>query len=225
MPRRPRVGTAGLIFHVVNRGAKKSRLFECDDDYIAFENLVAAALAKNNVAVFAYCLMPNHWHLLTSPRADGELSRFMHWLTTTHARRWQINRGSSGEGAVYQGRFKAIPIADDRHFLWVCRYVERNPLRAKLVERAEEWRWSSLWRRHNSCEPSCLSAWPTGEPSDWLTHVNTPQTEAELAAFRRAMLAGEPFGRQDWRDAIMKLQGMTKRRGPKSLPTPLHICN
>ncbi len=94
------------------------------------------------VAVFAYCLMPNHWHLVASPTAPGALSIFMHRLTTTHARLWHRARGSAGEGAVYQGRFSAIPIQCDRHFLIVCRYVERNALRASLVSRAEDWPWS-----------------------------------------------------------------------------------
>lgn len=194
VPRRPRLSTAGLVFHVVNRGAKRSRLFDCDSDYAAFEGLLSRAVERNDVALLAYCLMPNHWHLLVSPRVDGELSRFMHWLTTTHARRWQLARHADGQGAVYQGRFKAIPVSHDHHFLWVCRYVERNAARGFLVRRAEDWRWSSLWRRRNHVQVPCLAKWPVPEPVDWLNHVNTPQTDAELEAFRAAMVRGEPFG-------------------------------
>jgi putative transposase len=106
---------------VVNRAAKRTILFENASDYAAFERVLEAAVRRSRVAVFAYCIMPNHWHFLLSPPADGALSVFMHWLTTTHARRWQTARGLEGQGAVYQGRFKAIAIANDRHFLWVCR--------------------------------------------------------------------------------------------------------
>jgi putative transposase len=207
MPRRPRVSTAGLYFHIVNRAAKRSILFESAADYQAFEHVLALAIARSNVALFAYCVMPNHWHLLLSPRSDGALSRFMHWLTTTHARRWQTCRGLDGQGAVYQGRFKAIPVGDDKHFLCVCRYIERNPLRARLVERAEDWRWSSLTTRCNST-PSFLSDWPVSRPSEWTELVNQPQTEAELKIFRDAMTKGIPFGDDEWAHAVRVKMGV-----------------
>ncbi len=88
--------------------------------------------------------MPNHFHLALWPRADGDLSRWMHWILTTHVRRYLCHYGSSGH--VWQGRFKASPIQDDDHLRVVLRYIERNPLRAGLVERAESWPWSSLSR-------------------------------------------------------------------------------
>ena len=154
-------------------------------DYSAFERILFDAIARGDVSLFAYCLMPNHWHLLLSPRVDGSLSRFMHWLTTTHARRWQIVRHSDGQGAVYQGRFRAVPITSDEHFLCACRYVERNPLRAALVERAENWRWSSLWRRHTHADAGSLSHWPVTQPVDWIELVNAGQTPAEVDSCRR----------------------------------------
>jgi putative transposase len=212
MPRRPRVSTAGLYFHVVNRAAKRSTLFESAADYQAFERVLALAIARSDVALFAYCVMPNHWHLLLSPQSDGALSRFMHWLTTTHARRWQTLRDLDGQGAVYQGRFKAIPVGDDRHFLWVCRYIERNPLRAGLVERAEEWRWSSLAKRLRDDQAWSLSEWPVRCPAEWNEHVNQPQTEAELKAFREAMARGEPFGDNSWAQAVKEKMGVSRRR-------------
>jgi putative transposase len=218
MPRRRRVSTAGVSFHVVNRAAKRATLFENATDYEAFERVLASAIDRSDISLFAYCVMPNHWHLLLSPRVDGALSRFMHWLTTTHARRWQTLRELDGQGAVYQGRFKAIPICDDRHFLWVCRYVERNPLRARLVERAEDWRWSSLARRQEGRATSFLSAWPVGGPVDWIAYVNQPQTETEEEAFRKAMARGEPFGDEAWCQAINERLGIPPRgsRGRRS---------
>src|SRR5208337_3088457 len=94
--------------------------------------------------LLAYCVMPNHWHLIVWPRQDGELSRFVGWLTLTHTQRWHAQRHTRGSGHVYQGRFKSFPVQGDEHFLTACRYVERNALRANLVERAEAWRWCSL---------------------------------------------------------------------------------
>ena len=211
MPRRKRERKAGLVFHVVNRAAKRAVLFDDDGDYGAFEQLMVEAISRTNVALFSYCIMPNHWHFVLTPIVDGALSRFMHWLTTTHARRWQNAHGVVGLGAVYQGRFKAIPIGHDRHFLWVCRYVERNPLRAGLVARAEEWQWSSL-RRHEGARLSWLADWPVGEPSDWMSHVNMPQTDTELQAFRHAMRTRAPFGSEDWKRQVEQLLHASPRR-------------
>jgi len=203
MPRQRRPSSSGLIFHVVNRGAKRSVLFETAAEYDDFERLLQLATLRFEVALFAYCLMPNHWHFVLSPSLSGALSKCMHWLTTTHARRWQLRRGAEGLGAVYQGRFRAIPIQGDRHFLWVCRYVERNALRANLVSAAESWRWSSLWHR-NEGDPAWFAEWPITRGSNWLEVVNTPQTERELEDFRGAVIRGQPFGSDDWKDCLTR---------------------
>ena len=217
MPRRPRTSTSGLIFHVVNRAAKRAPLFESAGDYDAFEHVLAEAIARDNVDLFAYCLMPNHWHLLLSPGTDGALSRFMHWLTTTHARRWQTVRGLDGQGAVYQGRFRSIPVSSDEHFLWVGRYVERNALRAGLVKDAKDWPWSSLARRLLESSTSWLTEWPVSRPEDWTLHVNRPQTDAEVQAFKDSMAKGEPFGESEWKRATMVRMGLLPRQ-PRGQP-------
>jgi putative transposase len=86
-------------------------------------------------------------HLVLWPRGNDDLSESVRWLTVTHAKRWHAHYHSSGSSALYQGRFKSFPIERDELILTVCRYVERNPLRAKLLDRAQEWRWCSLWHR------------------------------------------------------------------------------
>jgi putative transposase len=122
-------------------------LFEKWGDFEAFERVLKATLELAPTPICAYCLMPNHWHLLLWPEADGDLAAFRQRLTITHVRRWQENRHSVGLGRVYQGRYKSFPVAEDEYFSAVARYVERNALRANLFSRAEQWRWSSLWRR------------------------------------------------------------------------------
>jgi putative transposase len=209
MPRRVRERTAGLVFHVLNRAAKRAVLFENPADYAAFVRLLEKAVDRSDVGLFAYCVMPNHWHLVLAPKADGAVSGFMHWLTTTHARRWQNSHGLTGLGAVYQGRFKAIPIRSDSHFLWVCRYVERNPLRASLVTRAEDWKWSSLRGYHERA--GWLAEWPVARPMEWIDHVNMPQTQAELDAFRHAIQNGIPFGDEGWKQQVRDALGTSPR--------------
>jgi putative transposase len=197
-------------------------MFSGENDYQAFEKILHEGTTRAKVLLFAYCLMPNHWHLVLSPLADGHLSRFMHWVTTTHSRRWQLAHGSEGHGAVYQGRFKALPIKDDHHFLWVCRYVERNPLRAGLVERAEHWRWSTL-----GCgaevRDDAVAQWPVAEPHDWTAWVNAPQTREELALsrFRDSIRTNEPFGDESWQRLVRLRMGVPepRRRGqPRRVP-------
>ncbi len=142
MPRTARACVGGYTYHVLNRGNARATVFHKPDDFDAFLAMMAEASIRVPMRILAYCLMPNHFHLALWPRADGELSRWMHWLMTTHVRRYLRHYRSSGH--VWQGRFKAFPIQEDEHLLTVVRYIERNPLRAGLVERAEAWRWSSL---------------------------------------------------------------------------------
>ena len=138
---------AGFVYHVLNRSNARLPLLRKDGDYAAFERVLAEARAEVPVPVLAYCLMPNHWHLVLWPQHDDYLSRFVGWLTLTHTQRWHAHYHNSGTGHVYQGRFKAIPVREDEHFLRVCRYVERTAWRAGLVERAQDWPWCSLGRR------------------------------------------------------------------------------
>jgi putative transposase len=215
MPRRARYLTAGLIFHVMNRGAKRAVLFETPGDYEAFVRLLSVALDRFTIALFAYCVMQNHWHLLLSPRTDGALSKFMHWLTTTHARRWQSFHQANGQGAVYQGRFKSIPVRDDAHFLWVCRYIERNPVRAGLVSSATDWRWSSAGQRAREIAVPSMTTWPLPMPADWSAYVDAAQTTAEVEAVRQAINKGQPLGDQVWCSEMLRKLGRdpTRRRG------------
>ena len=202
MPRRLRIDRGGIAYHVLNRRVGRLKLFEKDEDYAAFEKVLDEANAKVAMRVASYCLMPNHWHLVLWPTRDGQLSRYMQWLTTTHMRRWHAHRGTRGTGPVYQGRFKSFPIQDDRHFLIVCRYVERNPLRSKLVDRAEDWPWSSLARRRRAGTGSpwllAKRAWPVAPPRNWTAFVNRSETEAELDALRRSVVRGAPYGELSW---------------------------
>ena len=167
MPRRPRRTAGGEVYHVLNRDAGRVTLFHAGGHYAAFERVLAEAAARfPGVGLLTYCVMPNHWHLVLWPRADGELSAFMNWLTLTQ--RYHHAHHLVGHGAIYQGRFKSFPVQVagdvDLHFLALCRYVERNALRAGLVPRAEDWRWSGLWRRARGggrARPTCwrLGRW------------------------------------------------------------------
>lgn len=222
MPRPPRLAPGGVIFHCLNRGNDRRVIFDDAADFAAFERVLQSALEAVPVRLLAYCLLPNHWHLLLWPAKDGQLAAFMQRLTTTHVRRWHRHRQTDGSGHLYQGTYKSFPVQDDAHFLTVARYVERNALRAGLAERAEAWQWGSLWRREHGSpqERGILAEWPVPRPADWLTWVNEPQTDAELAALRESVRRGRPFGAADWQTATartLNLEVTFRKRGrPKS---------
>ena len=163
--------------------------------------------------------MPNHFHLLLWPRNDGDLSRWMQWFTTAHVRRYHAHYGTSGH--VWQGRFKAFPIQKDGHLLTVLRYVERNPLRADLVDRAEDWPWSSLrwWYQSNrAAAPSCLHPGPVDRPRRWVAEVNRPMAEAEMDALRRCVNRGAPWGRPAWQVRTAARLGLEHALRPRGRP-------
>ena len=172
MPRRLRCNTGGYVYHALNRAVGRTTLFRKEGDYAAFEEVLRQAKEWQPMRLLAYCLMPNHWHLVLWPRGDGVLSEFLRWLTVTHTQRYHAHHHTSGTGPLYQGRFKSFPVQEDEHLLTVMRYVERNALRANLAARAEKWRWSSLWHREHrgSKLGSILHAWPITEPEDWLKY-------------------------------------------------------
>jgi len=155
-----------MVFHVLNRGVGRMRLFLKDADFEAFERILEKTLETRPMRICSYCLMSNHWHLVLWPERDGDLGAFMQKLTITHVRNWQENRRRVGYGHLYQGRYKSFPIESDDHFYQVVRYVERNPLRADLVKQVDHWRWSSLWRRVNGSpeDRRLLGDWPLPRP-------------------------------------------------------------
>jgi putative transposase len=145
MARKPRFCLGGYVYHVCNRGSRKGELFGSYEDYDAFLPLMETARARFDMRIPAYALMRTHFHFLLWPRTDLALWRFMKWLEEQHASTFHHKRGSRGTGAVYQSRFVSRPILEDRNYYETLRYVERNPLKAGYVARAEDWPWSSAW--------------------------------------------------------------------------------
>lgn len=221
MPRSARIQPGGYVYHVLNRGNARMKIFDDGEDYAAFERVLAETVADVRMRLLAYCLMPNHWHLLLRPFETGDLGQFVHRLTVRHVRRWHAHRDSAGGGHVYQGSYKAFIVGTDAYFLAAARYVERNALRAGLVKRAEDWRWGSLWRW---CHPEVndeaprLSPWPVNRPRNWVWRVNQPQNDAELAALRRSVRRGQPYGRQAWVDRVAKRLNLQWTMRPRGRP-------
>jgi putative transposase len=216
-----RLAPGGIVYHVLNRANARVPIFDGPRDYLAFIRSLSEAVEREATRLLAYCIMPNHWHLVIWPREDGELSRFTGWLTLTHTQRWHAHRHTTGLGHLYQGRFRSFPVQQDHHFLTLCRYVERNPLRAGLVGRAEDWQWSSLWRRFDN--PSAddrpmLAEWPVPRPSNWEEIVNRPQSPQEEATIRTSQLRGHPYGDLRWQAGAAASLGLTLTLRPRGRP-------
>lgn len=244
MPRIARSLIGGLCYHVINRGNGRARVFHGEADYREFVKLMAAACERlpppRPMRLLAYCLMPNHFHLVLWPREDGEVSRWMQWLMTAQVRRHHRRHGSDGH--LWQGRFKAFPIQRDAHLLSVLRYVERNPLRAGLVARAEDWPWSSLgaWDAPDATdatgttrEPGAmevasesghqppappLHAGPLPRPANWRAWVNEAEAPDQLAALRQSVNRSAPWGAPVWTRRTAGRLGIEPSLRPRGRP-------
>ena len=218
MPRTVRTDIGGHIYHVINRANARVQIFDTDADYKQFETVLEEATERVGMRILAYCIMPNHWHLILHPVHDGDLQKFMGWLSMTHTQRWHAAKGTIGQGHLYQGRYKSFVCQEDKHFITLVRYVERNAKRAGLVSRAESWKWSSVWRRERgtAAQKKLLSHWPVSIPTNYLTLLNEPQTPAEEESVRTSIIRGNPFGGNTWMERAIKkfgLESTVRRKG------------
>lgn len=216
MGRASRADVTGTIHHMFNRANRRATIFHKNEDYEAFEQILEEAVSRTELHLYSYCLMPNHWHLVVSPMVDGEMGRFGQWLGLTHTQRYNAHYRKTGEGHLYQGRYKSFLVQDDDHFLAVCRYVERNAYSAKLCKTVDSWRFGSLWRWcHGTPKQKCLlSPWPIPRRPGWVDWVAKPFTVREQNKLRQCVQRGTPYGESDW------VQSMTSQHGLESTVRP-----
>jgi len=218
MPRPPRADEAGAIYHALNRGNAREPIFHKAEDFVAFERVIGEGLEKFCVELYSYQWMTNHWHMVLSPQVEGEMGRFLYWITMTHTARYHAHYHTTGVGHVYQGRYKSFPIEEDHHFLTACRYVERNALAAEMVERAEDWRWGSLWNWCGGDSGVKLSSWPIARLPNWVERVNAPMTAKEEQQFQKSLERGCPFGNEGWVEKTVKRLGLESTQRSRGRP-------
>jgi putative transposase len=206
MPRPLRVDVTDTIYHVINRRVGRSQMFFTDADYKVFETLLEDTAIVRGMRILGYCLMPNHWHLILQPSYDGHMGKTLHWLTTTHARRWREHNKTVGEGPLYQGRYKSFPVETDNHLLTLIAYVEGNPLRAKLVSKAQDWPYSSLHRRIQK-KDTWLSDTIVSLPKKFEEWINTNNME-NIETIRNSVNKGVPYGSDEWIFETIKKFGL-----------------
>jgi putative transposase len=209
MPRQPRRPTDNGIYHVLNRGNCRMDIFSKPGDFQSFLKLLEEGRRRCSMRILGYCLMDNHWHMVLWPRHGADLSRFIGWVSTTHVRRWREHRRNSGEGHLYQGRYKSFLVQDGEYFLTLMRYVEANPLRAGIVQQAQAWPWSSLGGAPGSDQVKVqLADWPIPRPPRWAQQVNQLVDARTLARVRLSVARGRPFGEDAWTARVAKRYGM-----------------
>lgn len=220
MPRINRVDVGNQIYHVLNRANARVRIFDKERDYQLFESVLEEAKEKFSMRILSYSIMPNHWHLVLYPKNDGDLSMFMKWLSNTHTKRWHASKKTTGQGHLYQGRYKSFICQDDNHFLALVRYVERNPKKANLVKKAEDWRWGSVCRRTSGTEKQkkLLSKWIIPESENYLKYLNKPQDENEEKAIQNSIVRGCPYGSDSWMVKAIKRFKLESTINPRGRP-------
>jgi putative transposase len=217
MPRMARVVIPGVAHHVTQRGNRRADVFTCDADRQRYLGLLAAYADKHGLAIQAYCLMTNHVHLVVVPAEAVSLSRT---LKPVHMRYAQhVNWTQDLTGRLWEGRFFSCPM-DEAH-LWVAvRYVERNPVRARLVRKAECYPWSSA-AGHCGRRTDVLLSDPcglTGRIGDWSAWLREPEDEAMVETVCRSTRTGRPAGSASFIDHLEQLAGRILR--PKKAGRP-----
>ena len=212
MPRIARGIADNFIYHVINRGNDKREIFHKDRDFEAFVHLMYEAKERFDVRILAYCLMPNHFHMVLLPERGEYLSKWMQWVMTCHVRRYHRHYGSGGH--IWQGRYKSFVVEGNEHLLMVLRYTEGNPVRAKLVSSAKEWKWSS--HKEALSNRSLTSEAPIELPTEWDKYVDEPLTETDMEKLRHSVNRQTPYGNSKWQSKVCQQYGLEatmRRRG------------
>jgi putative transposase len=215
MPRIARGETIGGVYHVINRGNMRMRVFDDTEDYDYFLKLLYDGLKREAVELHAYCLMPNHFHLLLVPQREESLSRLMQWVMTSHVRYYHKKNKTSGH--IWQGRYKSFIVQKENYYLSLLRYIEANALRAKLVNDAQDWFYGSLRERTNH-ERHLLHEPLIELPMDWTLHVNTPLKENELESVRNSVNRQSPLGESIWQEKTAIEHGLSSTLNPRGRP-------
>jgi len=192
MARIARVVAPGLPHHVTQRGNRRQETFFCKDDYEEYIRLLAEWCTRWKVAVWAYCLMPNHVHMIMIPQSEEGLRRALGEAHRRYTRR--VNFREGWRGHLWQGRFASFPL-DERYLLAATRYVELNPVRAGLVEDPAAYPWSSAAAHLSGRDDDLVRVKPLLEMiGNWRDFLLSGVSEEEIASLRRHARTGRPLG-------------------------------
>jgi putative transposase len=216
MARLARVVMPGVPHHVTQRGNRRQQVFFGDEDYAIYKTLLAEGCREAGVAVWAYCLMPNHVHLILRPGDEDGLRAALGEAHRRYTR--YVNLREGWRGYLWQGRFSSFPMDED-HLFRCARYVELNPVRAKLVRHARDWRWSSARAHLAGRDDGLVRVEPLLEfARDWKAFLGETLALDEIEEIRSRERTGRPLGAARFVARMEKKLGRTltpQKRGPK----------
>jgi putative transposase len=219
MARLARIVVPFVPHHVTQRGNRRQQVFFGNDDYAAYRSLLAAHCRTQGVEVLAWCLMPNHVHLMLVPPTAVALRAALGEAHRRYSRRVNLREG--WRGYLWQGRFASCPM-DDAHMLAAARYIELNPVRARLARRPEDWSWSSAKAHLTGAGDGVTAVAALGERvEDWRGFLEQGLSEDALAAIRAGERTGRPLGDADFVGHLEQATGRAlARRKPGRKPAP-----
>ena len=192
MPRTARELFKNAFYHVVNRGNNRQDVLCKDLDFHVFLSLLMESKQKYPLPIFAYCLMPNHFHLILQAREPENVWRFVHWAMTCFAEYSHAEHKTSGH--LWQGRYKSFLVDNDRYLITAMRYIESNPIRANLVLSCADWPWSSIRNHCQNAYGGLVDPSPVVLPRDWINFVNAPLTKKEIEIMKKRNRGQSPPG-------------------------------
>jgi putative transposase len=206
MARMARIVAVGYPHHVIQRGNRRQQTFFCDDDFITYREFMAHWCAKHEVEIWAYCLMPNHVHLIAAPKKTAEGLRLA--IGEAHRRYTRmINFREKWRGHLWQERFHSYPM-DERHLLAAARYVEMNPVRAGIVKKPGDYAWSSAPAHLAGQDDRLVKVQPLLDLiPDWNDHVREAISEKAARTFRMHEQTGRPLGNKNFVEKLEKSLG------------------
>ena len=217
MARMPRLVVPGYPHHVTQRGNRRMKTFFSTADYQAYLDLMSEVKDEIGVEVWAYCLMPNHTHLVVVPQETDGLSRFFRHVHRHYTRR--INFRENWKGHLWQERFHSF-VMDEDYLLATVRYVELNPVRARLCQQPGQWKWSSTRAHLLRKDDQVVRVKPMLDRiEDWERYLSVDVVDAELLDIRQYSRTGRPAGSEAFIDALERLTNKSLKKGkpgPKS---------
>lgn len=217
MARFARVVVPGVPHHVTQRGNRRQTTFFNDRDYLAYMDLMAEWCAHHDVEIWAYCLMPNHVHLIAVPGSERSLRLAMGNAHRRYTRRVNLREGWTGH--LWQGRFASFPM-DEEHALAAARYIELNPVRASLVATPEDYRWSSCRAHLSGRDDELVTVAPLMRMAgNWKTLLSSPTEGRTLDTLRQHEHTGRPLGDETF---VTRMESKVRRvlRKQKTGPKP-----
>ncbi len=211
--------------HLIQRGNNRQAIFFAAEDYACYRKWLAEAAAEHGCAIHAYVLMTNHVHLLATPRQADGIPRMLQSLGRRYVRHVNDSRGRTG--TLWEGRYRAAPIDSEAYFLACCRYIELNPVRARLVARPRDYRWSSYRHHaHGAADPlvgdhplyRALGADAVERQSAWRALFREALDEAFVAALRAATNGGWALGSERFKRRLARALGRRVTPLPRGRP-------